>query len=342
MANSTGSQTNPSTIQKKVFIKAGEYSIKTNLYTGNVAYQINMGTTEDIVTKSLTVKGSYNDAGKQDFGQPTVISAKDGNTILLDVSTKGKPVTVEGLTFRSGNTGVRANASGEGKLTLKNVASRANITGIDLTESNGDILIVNTLMGDGQTGLRATTGTTVVNATFAQNQGKAVEGTPKAVYNSVAWRNSEELDGLSGNGNVSLGTAENSDIEHGPNFVDPDNGDVLSRDYRIRPNLTLLDKGDNAAYQREVLGKEDEPIPSAESDLAGSQRAVGEGIDVGAYEYASELKPVIYVKAGVAGGDQSGSDWANAMGDLQGAADLATVYAQGHEGENGYVFVHGT
>ena len=111
--------------------------IKTNLYTGNVAYQINMGTTEDIVTKSLTVKGSYNDAGKQDFGQPTVISAKDGNTILLDVSTKGKPVTVEGLTFRSGNTGVRANASGEGKLTLKNVASRANITGIDLTESNG-------------------------------------------------------------------------------------------------------------------------------------------------------------------------------------------------------------
>ena len=68
MANSTGSQTNPSTIQKKVFIKAGEYSIKTNLYTGNVAYQINMGTTEDIVTKSLTVKGSYNDAGKQDFG----------------------------------------------------------------------------------------------------------------------------------------------------------------------------------------------------------------------------------------------------------------------------------
>ena len=32
---------------------------------------------------------------KQDFGQPTVISAKDGNTILLDVSTKGKPVTVE-------------------------------------------------------------------------------------------------------------------------------------------------------------------------------------------------------------------------------------------------------
>ena len=115
----------------------------------------------------------------------------------------------------------------------------------------------------------------------------------------------------------------------------------MSRDYRIRPNLTLLDKGDNAAYQREVLGKEDEPIPSAESDLAGSQRAVGEGIDVGAYEYASELKPVIYVKAGVAGGDQSGSDWANAMGDLQGAADLATVYAQGHEGENGYVFVHG-
>lgn len=337
MANSTGGAER----DKKVFIQAGEYGVRGNLYTGNVAYSINMGTSEEIMTGTLTVKGSYTDVGRQDFGQPTVVSAKDGNTVLLDVVTNGKPVAVEGLAFRSGHTGIRAKASGEGKLTLKNVASRANITGIDLMKSDGDILIVNALMGDGQTGLKATAGTTVVNATFAQNTAAAVEGMPKAVYNSVAWKSGSGLDGLAGEGNRSLGEAENSDIERGPNFVDPDNTEVLQRDYRIRPNLTLLDKGNDAAYQREVLGDEAQPIPDTETDLAGSRRAVGKGLDVGAYEYASELKPVIYVKAGVAGGDQSGSDWANAMGDLQGAADLATVYAQTHKGENGYVFVHG-
>lgn len=342
MANSTGFENPGSPVKdKKVFVKAGEYSIKTGLYTGNVAYQINMGTEDGVVTQTLTVEGSYNDAGRQDFSQPTVVSAKDGNTILLDVATNGKPVTVEGLTFRSGKTGIRAQATGEGRLTLKNVASRANATGIDLTDGDGEVLVANALLADGATGLKATEATTVVNATFAQNTAAAVEGEPKAVYNSVVWKSGSGLDGLAGEGNQSLGEAENSDIERGPNFVDPDHTEVWQRDYRIRPNLTLLDKGNDAAYQREVLGDVALPIPDTESDLAGNRRKVGTGIDVGAYEYASELKPVIYVKAGVAGGDQSGSDWANAMGDLQGAADLATVYAEGHEGKNGYVFVHG-
>lgn len=340
MANSTGSQVTPQVTHKKVFIKTGEYNIKNNLYTDNVAYQINMGTADGIVTDTLTVKGSYNDAGKQDFSQPTVISAKDGNTILLDVMTQGKPVTVEGLAFQSGRTGIRAQATGEGRLTLKNVASRANATGIDLTDGDGEVLVANALLADGATGLKATEVTTVVNATFAQNTVAAVEGTP-TVYNSVAWKSGSGLDSLAGEGNVSLGKAENSDIERGPNFVAPDYTEVLQRDYRIRPNLTLLDKGNAVVYQREVLGDVTQPIPDTESDLAGSRRKVGTGIDVGAYEYASELKPVIYVKAGVAGGDQSGSDWANAMGDLQGAADLATVYAQMNPGTHGYVFVHG-
>ena len=45
------------------------------------------------------------------------------------------------------------------------------------------------------------------------------------------------------------------------------------------------------------------------------------------------------MKSGVAGSDNSGQDWANAMSDLQSAADLAAVYASGNTGQNGYVFV---
>jgi len=78
----------------------------------------------------------------------------------------------------------------------------------------------------------------------------------------------------------------------------------------------------------------------SEQDLAGKHRVVGERIDVGAYEYASELSQYIYVKQGVAGSDNSGSSWEHAMSDLQGAVDLATVYANTSSGNNGYVFVH--
>lgn len=76
-----------------------------------------------------------------------------------------------------------------------------------------------------------------------------------------------------------------------------------------------------------------------EQDLAGKHRKVGGSIDVGAYEYASELSQYIYVKQGVAGSDNSGSSWEHAMSDLQGAVDLATVYANSSTNE-GYVFVH--
>ena len=330
---------------RAVYIKAGEYNMRASLALGGAkkaAYWINMAQ-DNGALESLKVEGSYDDAGNQNFSRPTVISISpaDGkeSTVLLDIKTNTKPVTVTGLAFHSAGTGVQANASGaEGKLTLKNVAFQDNHTGADLTGTTGEVLIANALFADGGTGLQAAGTTTVVNATFANNETAGIHGTAD-VHNSVAWKSGTAGFGTGTSpGNVLLGETANNDIVNGPNFVDPENSNILLRDYRFRPNQTLLNKGDDESYATHVLGSAG-TIPNTEQDLSGGVRVV-ETIDVGAYEYASPLQPVIYVKSGVAGGDYSGKDWANAMSDLQGAADLAAIYASAHTGEKGYVFVH--
>lgn len=332
-----------STTDRAVYIKAGNYNMRTSLVLGSnkkAAYWINVPEDNDAVN-TLTVEGSYNEAGKQDFSQPTVVSisptdSKEG-TVLLDIKTGRKAVTATGLSFQGAGLGVQV-AGGTGKLTLKNVAFRDNHTGASLSE--GNMLIANALFADGRTGLTTEGGTTtVVNATFAHNELYGIGGTAD-VYNSVGWKNgstgfteSEDHKNV-----VFAGDIENNDIEKGPNFMDPENAEKLLRDYRFRPNMTLLNKGSNDLYAQHVLGSVASSL-DAEKDLADIQRVV-ETIDVGAYEYASPLRSVIYVKSGVAGSDNSGQDWANAMSDLQSAADLAAVYASGNTGQNGYVFVH--
>ena len=332
-----------STTNRAVYIKAGNYNMRTSLVLGNdkkAAYWINVSEDNDAVS-TLTVEGSYNEAGKQDFSQPTVVSisptdSKEG-TVLLDIKTESKAVTATGLSLQGAGLGVQV-AGGTGKLTLKNVAFRDNHTGASL--SKGNMLIANALFADGQMGLTTEGGTTtVVNATFAHNELYGIGGTAD-VYNSVGWKNgSTGFTKSEDNKNVVFaGDIENNDIEKGPNFMDPENAEKSLRDYRFRPNMTLLNKGSNDLYAQHVLGSAASSL-DAEKDLADIQRVV-ETIDVGAYEYASPLRSVIYVKSGVAGSDNSGQDWANAMSDLQSAADLAAVYASGNTGQNGYVFVH--
>lgn len=332
-----------STTDRAVYIKAGNYNMRTSLVLGNdkkAAYWINVSEDNNAVS-TLTVEGSYNEAGKQDFSQPTVVSisptdSKEG-TVLLDIKTESKAVTATGLSLQGAGLGVQV-AGGTGKLTLKNVAFRDNHTGASL--SKGNMLIANALFADGQMGLTTEGGTTtVVNATFAHNELYGIGGTAD-VYNSVGWKNgSTGFTESEDNKNVVFaGDIENNDIEKGPNFMDPENAEKSLRDYRFRPNMTLLNKGSNDLYAQHVLGSAASSL-DAEKDLADIQRVV-ETIDVGAYEYASPLRSVIYVKSGVAGSDNSGQDWANAMSDLQSAADLAAVYASGNTGQNGYVFVH--
>lgn len=339
MANPTGGSEH-----KAVYIRDGEYSSK-QLLTGT-AFPLNMDAKAGDATyvNSLTIKGSYNEAGVQDFSNPTVITSYSGveTQRLMNIATNGKPVFIEGITFNN------ATANGDGivstgdKLTLGNVAFRGNAgTGVS---TSGKSLIYNALFADGGMGLNVGSGEVkVVNATFANNGTAAINGTA-SVYNSVSWKSGG---GVSEVNNNAVLTADNGDIQNGPNFVDPDNGD-----YRIRPSMMLLNKGDDAHYKQYVEDVVVEGItyvdvdentpdpkrPKHQYDLANVTRKVGT-IDIGAYEYAAPLRQILYVK-NLTGGNNSGDSWINAVSDLQGAIDLASIYANANSGQTGYVFVH--
>lgn len=343
MANPTGGTVK----DKAVYIKAGEYSLP-RMSTGT-AFTVSMGDTQ--YGESLNVKGSYNESGVQDFSKPTVITTQESNadvtSLLMDVAANNKPVTIEGLTFinknSNGGTGMQASTGG-GKVTLKNAGFRGNkANGLNIVSgSSGKILLVNTLFADGGTGLNgADSRTTVVNVTFANNKADlTTSASVPSVYNSVSWNNdTQNLTTDDDNKNVAItrGVA-NDNVNEGPNFRDPDNADVYNRDYRIRPSVKLLNKGSNANYAEQALTAE--TIPAEEKDLGNNQRVVDGSVDVGAYEYEAPLQPIVYVKADLTA-TADGKSWETALGDLQGAVDLAGLYALGHSGQNGYVFVHG-
>ena len=343
MANPTGGTVK----DKAVYIKAGEYSLP-RMSTGT-AFTVSMGDTQ--YGESLNVKGSYNESGVQDFSKPTVITTQESNadvtSLLMDVAANNKPVTIEGLTFinkiSNGGTGMQASTGG-GKVTLKNAGFRGNkANGLNIVSgSSGKILLVNTLFADGGTGLNgADSRTTVVNATFANNKTDlTTSASVPSVYNSVSWNNdTQNLTTDDDNKNVAItrGVA-NDNVNEGPNFRNPDNADVYNRDYRIRPSVKLLNKGSNANYAEQALAAE--TIPAEEKDLGNNQRVVDGSVDVGAYEYEAPLQPIVYVKADLTA-TADGKSWETALGDLQGAVDLAGLYALGHSGQNGYVFVHG-
>lgn len=343
MANPTGGTVK----DKAVYIKAGEYSLP-RMSTGT-AFTVSMGDTQ--YGESLNVKGSYNESGVQDFSKPTVITTQESNadvtSLLMDVAANNKPVTIEGLTFinknSNGGTGMQASTGG-GKVTLKNAGFRGNkANGLNIVSgSSGKILLINTLFADGGTGLNgADSRTTVVNATFANNKTDlTTSASVPSVYNSVSWNNdTQNLTTDDDNKNVAItrGVA-NDNVNEGPNFRDPDNADVYNRDYRIRPSVKLLNKGSNANYAEQALAAE--TIPAKEKDLGNNQRVVDGSVDVGAYEYEAPLQPIVYVKADLTA-TADGKSWETALGDLQGAVDLAGLYALGHSGQNGYVFVHG-
>lgn len=328
MANPTGGTTS----DKAVYIRDGEYASK-QLLTGT-AFPLNMDkdNADGMNGTSLTIKGSYNEAGVQDFSNPTVISSYPGVATerLMNIATNNEPVFIEGILFNNATAGGDGIVSTGNNLKLARVAFRGNAgTGVS---TSGNSLIYNALFADGGTGLNVGSGEVkVVNATFANNT-TAINGTA-SVFNSVSWNSGNGV--AEGNSNAVLGNAVNDDIQNGPNFVDPNNENILLRDYNIRPSMMLLNKGDNSLYESNV-GVD----PTTDVDLTNGVRVVDNTIDVGAYEYAAPLSQILYVKSNVVGSDESGSSWTNAIADLQGAIDLASIYANVNTGETGYVFVH--
>ncbi len=320
--------------EKKIYIRGGEYP-QSQLYVGDVAYQAVLNGENANVT-SLTIKGSYAENGQQDFSQPTVFLPSTTKPVetMFYANTNGKTLNIEGVTFQGANT-TGFDADNSGTLNLKNVAFRQNRTGANI-EGDGATLFANALFADGTTGLKTTgSNVTVVNATFANNTDKAVDGTPK-IYNTVAWKSETGVATNATNGNINLETVENDNILEGPNFVDPDNANVLLRNYMIRPSIKLIDAAVESHYNK-ALGDD---ASTTDKDLGNNARKTGDGMDIGAYEYNAALQQIVYVKYNVAQTDGSGSSWQNPIKDLQSAIDLASVYANKNSGSNGYVFVH--
>ncbi len=348
-----------------VYIRDGNYS--WNRTSAGSAYILNMQETNNI---SLTLKGSCTGSGhQQDFSKPTILRNEGSTTNLISVSANSKPVTFEGFTFINDteNTGIGMNASAgsDGSLTLKNCGFRISPTGLNISENNsGNVLIYNTLFADGGTGISsADASTTIVNATFANNTTAdmtfAGDADKPSVYNSVSWNNGENKMGGNDSEQESPkyynkvfskfssdndAAENNANIKNGPNFVDPLNDNKESRDYHIRPSVRLLNEGSNQNYINHVVkvvsDADATAIPSTEVDLGNNARLVDTSIDIGAYEYEAPLQPIVYVKPDLTG-TADGKSWDTALGDLQGAVDLAGLYAYNNAGKNGYVFVHG-
>ena len=344
--------------ERVIYVRDGNYS--WSRLSANSAYILNMST-NDNYSKSLTLKGSCTGSGhQQDFSKPTILRNDGATANLMSVSANSKDVIFEGFTFIN-DTGTGMDASTDtdtGSLTLKNCGFRISNTGLNISGNSGKMLIYNTLFADGGTGISAVStynsDITLVNTTFANNSTADMPNGLTDVYNSVSWNNNTQnmpsTDELYNKVfSFSVDAAENNaDIQNGPNFVDPLNDNKESRDYHIRPSVQLLNEGSNQNYIDHVVkvvsDADATEIPSTEVDLGNNARLVDTSIDIGAYEYEAPLQPIVYVKPDLTGA-ADGKSWETALGDLQGAVDLAGLYALNHQSEtedvNGYVFVHG-
>ena len=329
--------------KRRVFVRGGTYYSPT--YSSGDAFSLYVNDADKArYIESIELVGgctgkNINDKEEQDFSNPSVLvenpTKVNETKNLLNITTNGKPVTISGFTFQN-QSGVGVNAkinndqAGTGKgMRLHHCAFRENNgTGMVVNNQKGHgINMWNVLFADGEANgltIYGSQSADITNATFVCNKDTAVSGTDN-VYNSVAWKNgTQEL--KTGNKNVVIANSiKNGDVLNGPNFVDPKNGD-----YRIRPSLMLLDQGNNEKYPLNA-------DINSEKDLGNTARLIGDNIDIGAYECDTEMKSIIYVKSVLTNG--TGESWDNPTNDLQGAINLAELYANKNPGKYGYVFV---
>lgn len=363
MANPSGNVSAGTTNNnRKVFVRGGTYYSPT--YSSGDAFSLIVNNDEKAkyITSIELVggcTGSKNADGTevQDFSKPSVLienPAKAGETKnLLNIVTNGKPVTISGFTFtnmsnqKDYGVGIKAmvnnDQAGTGKEMVIHHCSFRHNKGIALDIDNTAKLgtrMWNILFADGENDairLNDSQSMHFVNVTFVKNRLKAIDGTA-SVYNSLAWRNGENSikEGGDRNNVVFPNDVANGDVLKGPNFVDPE-----KEDYRIRPSLLLLDKGSNTKYIDKTGLKKESTVAETfakEKDLGNTARLIGDNIDIGAYECDTKMIQIIYVKEGsaVAG---TGESWDNPTNDLQGAINLAELYANKNAGKYGYVFV---
>lgn len=363
MANPSGNVSAGTTTNnnRKVFVRGGTYYSPT--YSSGDAFSLIVNNDEKAkyITSIELVGGctgkNANGTEVQDFSKPSELienPAKVGETKnLLNIVTNGKPVTISGFTFtnmsnqKDYGVGIKAmvnnDQAGTGKEMVIHHCSFRHNKGIALDIDNTAKLgtrMWNILFADGENDairLNDSQSMHFVNVTFVKNRLKAIDGTA-SVYNSLAWRNGENSikEGGDRNNVVFPNDVANGDVLKGPNFVDPE-----KEDYRIRPSLLLLDKGSNTKYIDKTGLKKESTVAETfakEKDLGNTARLIGDNIDIGAYECDTKMIQIIYVKesSAVAG---TGESWDNPTNDLQGAINLAELYANKNAGKYGYVFV---
>ncbi len=221
-------------------------------------------------------------------------------------------------------------------------------------DSYAGVLIYNTLFADnkgdavkcfagyaqdGTLDLKSKLKPKIINCTFANNTGMAMDvNGGNTAYNCVSWNNGRDekynsvgFDHDANKGNIVFADGTpNADIFNGPNFADPAN-----EDYHLRPSLILLNKGFDNKYYDNIPSVTSKDL-SDEVDLDGNPRKKDTSIDVGCYEYTSVLQQLIFVQRGKAG---DGSAWGDdAMGSMQEAIGMAAIYYNSKNLE-GYVLV---
>ena len=116
----------------------------------------------------------------------------------------------------------------------------------------------------------------------------------------------------------------NDDQEYGPVFQDPENTEVESRSFLLRPSIRIINKGDQTLYNDSVCDLA--WIATTGIDYDNGQRVYSDNIEKGAVEYQNSFDHrVYYVKPGEASSGD-GLSWTDAMNSLQDAIDQAALY----------------
>lgn len=307
-----------------------------NPYGAAFRYETSSGVDDDNTVKLVLSGCEFRGSDGESVGLPVVkIAGRGGRTLIYNTlfhSNRGVPIdAVDTEIFNATialNTGVPVLSD--------------SIYGGDAQPRYPSKLYNSVLWRNGGKGIdqSASAGIVMPQLSSSPSAGNQIIQVDNIRYNAVQNLSATTLaldDAQYHNDNLS---AQNDDVINGPNFFNPYDGVLASRDFDIGASANLLNKGDSISYRSALNLASDQ---SSGYDISlNSARVYDDNIDRGAYENNQLLYPILYVQPGkTLEGD--GTTWENAFGQgrLQEAIDLCAVYAatRANVGENAVVFV---
>lgn len=307
-----------------------------NPYGAAFRYETSSGVDDDNTVKLVLSGCEFRGSDGESVGLPVVkIAGRGGRTLIYNTlfhSNRGVPIdAVDTEIFNATialNTGVPVLSD--------------SIYGGEVQPRYPSKLYNSVLWRNGGKGIdqSASAGIVMPQLSSSPSAGNQIIQVDNIRYNAVQNLSATTLaldDAQYHNDNLS---AQNDDVINGPNFFNPYDGVLASRDFDIGASANLLNKGDSISYRSALNLASDQ---SSGYDISlNSARVYDDNIDRGAYENNQLLYPILYVQPGkTLEGD--GTTWENAFGQgrLQEAIDLCAVYAatRANVGENAVVFV---